>query len=106
MQAVDLRGNVRARAVIVVDRSVVHVIDWHDSNGGHQWSALDWIAEHVVPDVVVSVGFLLVETAEYVTIVQSLDTQLPPGEAHADNFLSIPKSAIRWRSVLAVPPAP
>lgn len=71
----------------------VRYVRWVDSNGGEGWHSLDRLRAYK-PCVIHSVGFVLSEDAEHVSLLQSFDVKDEPANTNGDNWISIPKVAV------------
>ncbi len=69
----------------------IREVTWLDSKGGPGWTGIEELSVQAKPMSCVSVGYVLFETHEYVTLVQSFDTQ---AATNADNYIAIPKFAV------------
>lgn len=67
-------------------------VRWIDSNGGSGWTPLTTLA-WFSPVEIHSIGWLLKEDGESLTLVQSYDAR-PEGKPNGDNFVNIPMSAV------------
>lgn len=75
-------------------RFEVRYIEWIDSAGRGSWHDLA-VAVKAKLDPIGSVGFVVAETDEHVTIIQSFTNRDEVVDDLADNSISIPKVAIR-----------
>ena len=70
----------------------VRYVEWVDSLGSHGWDSLKE-AREMRPMAIKSVGFVIAEDADYVTLLQSYDERAS-GEPQGDHVTSIPTAAI------------
>ena len=71
----------------------VRIITWLDSLGGVSWEPLEDIRAYR-PLEIHTAGFVIDESDEHVTILQSYDERAN-GKPHGDHVICIPKFAIR-----------
>ncbi|MPZ70254.1 MAG: hypothetical protein GEU71_12110 [Actinobacteria bacterium] len=71
----------------------VRYVEWVDSCGSSGWEPLDE-ARKTRPLSIHTVGYVLGEDADYVTIIQSYDER-QNGQPHGDHHISIPKVAVK-----------
>lgn len=71
----------------------VRYIRWIDSNGGEGWTNLSRLRTHR-PCVIHSVGFVMSEDEEHVSLLQSFDVKDDPAQVNGDNWIAIPKVAV------------
>ena len=78
----------------------VCLVEWIDSSGSSGWQLLEDAAA-IEPDRCTSVGFVIAETTDRLTLLQSLTNRKGTKvKDHGDHVLTIPKSAIRKTVVL------
>ena len=70
----------------------VRLVEWIDSSGASGWQPIE-DAALVEPDPCMSVGFVIGETPDHLTLLQSV-TNRKSGKNHADHVLTIPKCSI------------
>ena len=71
----------------------VRYVQWIDSMGAHGWELLEEIKTNR-PLLIHTVGFVVDEGEDYVTILQSYDERAS-GKPQGDHAISIPRSAIQ-----------
>jgi hypothetical protein len=74
-------------------------VEWRDSLASHGWEPIEE-ARTLRPMDIKTVGFVIDEDDDYVTIAQSYDERKTHGRPHADNIICIPKFAITQSQTL------
>jgi hypothetical protein len=77
-------------------------IEWLDSAAMHGWQALGEVREHATLVVIQSVGWVIHETDDAITLVAHIHKDVPEnGDVRlATDPLTIPKGVIRERRVM------
>lgn len=68
-------------------------VEWRDSSGTGGWQSLKTLEEYE-PDLCHTVGFVLRETDDFVTLIQSYTNRKQGEENSGDNVIVIPRFAI------------
>ena len=76
----------------------VRLVEWIDSSASSGWQSCEDAAK-IEPDPCMSVGFVIHETDDHLTLLQSV-TNRKSGKDHADHVLAIPKCSITRTVVL------
>lgn len=76
----------------------VRLVEWIDSSGSSGWQPIEDAAK-IVPDPCLSVGFVIHEADDYLTLFQSVTTR-KSGRDYVDQVLAIPKCSITRTVVL------
>ena len=79
----------------------VRFVEWIDSMGGSNWTPLEDVRT-TRPMHIYTAGFVADEDDDYVTILQSFDER-KDGRPHGDNYICIPKFAIKSSRTLEEP---
>ena len=82
-------------------------VEWIDSTGRGSWTTLKELRA-IRPDLIISIGFVLCEDEDYLTLVQSYSMRDETQNADdvGDNSICIPKFAISNSHTLSVSDAP
>ena len=76
----------------------IRYVEWVDSMGSSGWQPLPDVGK-TRPMTVKTAGFVVSEDEDHVTIIQSFDERRD-GIAHGDNYICIPKFAIKHSRTL------
>lgn len=79
----------------------IRYVEWVDSSGRGHWHAMKE-ARDLVPDRCTTVGFVLTESDDYLTLIQSFTNRKEEDDNQADNAISIPKVAITKMETLGL----
>lgn len=71
----------------------MRLVEWLDSCSEHGWQPLT-DSKKIEPDHCSSVGFVIADTDEYLTLLQSFTNRKDAAADQGDNSICIPKFAI------------
>lgn len=79
----------------------IRYVEWLDSAGLSRWTPIKELQRRSLVSRCLSVGFVLKEDDDQVTLLQSLDPgQLEGDDDNGDNTITIPKIAITASTIL------